>query len=176
MARGQGTAANCRPGAAPRTQTPLSLAPLRESEIPLVQSWFDTEAEAHLGDASLAELAFEEPGRLAYVACEQGQPVGLLIVEPLGSQGLVSMLVAPAARGAGVATRLLRAAQSEPAFAACERLIGGVDADNLASQQACLNAGFRFDGHLLPGEHSGRRFGFVWQRPSPAAEPVASSC
>jgi len=179
MARGQGSCRAARHATARARASspsgPVTLTPLSATTAAELRAWFDEEACAHLGDPSLLDMALAEPNRAAFVGWWDGKAVGLLIVEAqddngsfvnvregAGATGYVSVLVAPQARGQGIGAALLAIAQHNPRFAHLQRLVGGVDADNLASQTICERSGFVRDGFVTSGDEYELRY--LWQR------------
>jgi GNAT superfamily N-acetyltransferase len=163
MARGQGengrTSKGCPVRGGRSTTATVELRAFGEQDAALVRSWFDTAATVHLGDETLVSLVLDEPNRHGLLAYTDGVPVGLLIVEPVGDEGFVTVLVAPEARGRGVGTAMLSALQEEPEFEILD-LVGGVDADNFASQRICEKTGFVRDGYVVPGDWNELRYRF----------------
>ncbi|MCU0268692.1 MAG: GNAT family N-acetyltransferase [Acidimicrobiales bacterium] len=88
----------------------------------------------------------DDPACRLLVGVRDGRPVGTVRVDITAAVGLVSLTVAPEARGAGVGTALLRALVAEmTGDYQVMRLVAEVRHDNPASAGAFAGAGFRRD-------------------------------
>jgi RimJ/RimL family protein N-acetyltransferase len=86
-----------------------------------------------------------DPRTALFIITEGGRPAGQLRLD-LGArrEAEVSITVAPALRGRGVAVRALRAAAAPARRLGAAKLLARIKPDNVASAVAFLKAGFRF--------------------------------
>jgi UDP-2,4-diacetamido-2,4,6-trideoxy-beta-L-altropyranose hydrolase len=92
------------------------------------------------------------PGGRLWIAEEAGDPVGQVRVDVAGGTGTVSIAVAPAHRGRGVGSRVVRAllVEMEPDLEVRE-LRALVHPENAASLRAFVRAGFQDTGRTQRG-------------------------
>ena len=135
---------------------PITLRPARDDEddARLLLEWRN-DAATRAASFSGREVPWEEhrtwfkesladPSRHIFIALDEGRPVSVVRFDArAGGEAEVHVIVAPAARGRGVATRVLRAA--------CElasrelgyvEIIARIKEDNVASRRAFARAGF----------------------------------
>jgi RimJ/RimL family protein N-acetyltransferase len=100
-----------------------------------------------------------DPSTRLWIGEESRTPVGQVRVDRRDDEWLVSIAVAPEARGRGVARALLAALQTEmSASAASGRLMAEVHRDNTASTRAFAAAGFE----AVDVSDEFRRYDWAW--------------
>lgn len=93
-----------------------------------------------------------EPAPRLWIAEEAGEPVGQVRIDLEDETGTVSISVAPARRGRGVGSRMLRALVIEmEADAAVRSLLALVHGENTASLRSFERAGFSDTGRQRRG-------------------------
>jgi ribosomal-protein-alanine N-acetyltransferase len=105
--------------------------------------------QAGIGEAGPAwdEAAFASllalPGRLALVAAEEGEPLGMLLLGLVADEGeIITLAVLPGARRRGLGAALLAAAAAEAAGRGVARLFLEVAEDNAPARALYAGAGF----------------------------------
>jgi RimJ/RimL family protein N-acetyltransferase len=148
---------------------------LGREDLAAVEPWFDDPATRRwLGGRAwprrLVELA-EQPARFALLWEEDGVPVALLDLEvDEAGTAAVALVVAPEARGRGIATAILASVFALAELAGVHRVIGEVERGNDESGALVRAAGF------VPDPAGARDAGFrrwVLLRPRP---PAAAGC
>jgi RimJ/RimL family protein N-acetyltransferase len=79
-----------------------------------------------------------------------GQPVGVIRLNPQNDHATISVTVAPEARGAGIATPLIRAALAYAATVRITRVVAHIRPENGPSQRAFTAAGFLLTDEFEP--------------------------
>lgn len=87
------------------------------------------------------EASLSSPTRRLLIAEEGMVPVGVLRFDTIGDVEELSWIVAPEARGRGIAKRMLKLA----AEMARRRMIANIKETNTASQRAAAAAGFKLE-------------------------------
>ncbi len=100
-------------------------------------------------DAAACLALIQHPDREAYVAVEGGAPVGVLVLSLRGALTgyLQSVCVAPAARGRGVGTALVRFAEAR-IFRESPNVLICVSSFNPGARRLYERLGYRFVGEL----------------------------
>jgi UDP-2,4-diacetamido-2,4,6-trideoxy-beta-L-altropyranose hydrolase len=89
----------------------------------------------------------DDPARLFWIAEQMGRPAGQVRVDVTGSEGTVSIAVAPEQRRRGIGTSILQAMLSEIVHHPEVRTLTALaHSDNVASVRAFERAGFRHVG------------------------------
>lgn len=117
------------------------------------------EAPSAFGSRLAAELDRTEADwrdrlerRTQFVAREEGRPVGTVgcLAEAEGAMELVSMWVAPPARGTGVADLLVDAVVAEARDHGCETIVAWVSEGNEPAERLYVRHGFVRTGRVQP--------------------------
>ena len=153
-----------RPGALTVDRGPpdVALRAARNDDVALVRSWrndpdavrFSTSRRpvSELDHGRWFSAALVDPRVRLWVAEERGIPVGQARLNLDGDAGVLSIAVAPAARGRGVGQQMLRIALAEIER---DHLVAIVTAvthpDNSASMRAFERVGFRRRGRSADG-------------------------
>lgn len=133
------------------TMSEIVFAPLDESGLSTLEAWFeDAELRKRLGGMLPLPAWFErvrrQPGRMAWMTYDLGEPVGLVELEscPDGTAWL-TFLVNPARRDRGYGHRILGAVLFRPEVRCLKRIRAVVQGDNPASLRCFYSVGFGVD-------------------------------
>jgi RimJ/RimL family protein N-acetyltransferase len=137
-------------------EVPITLRPARDDEddARLLLAWRN-DAETRAASFSSREVTWDEhvawfeksladPSRHIYFALEEGRPVGVARLDDRGGgRAEINLIVAPEARGRGIAAPVLRAAcELASRKLGYAEITGRIKEDNAASRRACVRAGF----------------------------------
>lgn len=132
-----------------RNKTNLTFADLTAADLPRIGPWFeDPQTRRWLGGpewaAETLSLARSQSGRYALLCSEGNRPVSLLDIEryPDGTASF-AIVVDPALRRRGIATRALDAMADLPALTGVNALVIGIEHGNFASQAMARRLGFQ---------------------------------
>lgn len=135
------------------TAVGLSARPLAPGDVEQLASWFDDAGTSRwVGHREyphqLLTLA-TRLGRWAFVIVDDQEFVALIDVEceeDDPSVAAIAVVVAPAKRGQRVGRRLFAVVSSRPELVAVDRLVGEVEAGNVAAERCVVAAGFEVEG------------------------------
>lgn len=135
----------------------MDLVPLRDEHLAAIEPWFDdADTQQYLGGRAWIrrelELITTMPGqqyrgrivigRHGWIAVEHGVSVAFVGAEVYDDNtASSSVVVAPEARGQGVAGRALRAMTNRPELAMVHTYWSGVEPDNVASRRVLERLG-----------------------------------
>jgi RimJ/RimL family protein N-acetyltransferase len=144
----------------------LTLRPLAEDDLPIVSRWFeDEEARRWLGGPDWPAKALrlvESLGQLAFVAVDDGRPVGLLDCEVYDDRrASFAIAIDPTLRRKGVGIAAVEALIAHPSMTDVTELFAGVEEGNAASVRLLLRCGFVQVAEI---DHEGFRY---YARPAP---------
>jgi RimJ/RimL family protein N-acetyltransferase len=126
--------------------TTLAYRKVELGDIPLLRGWYsDPESVHQLYAAPEDETDFAyymlQPHR--FVLTDEGTPIGTFRIEEQGGAGVLGILVAPEARGRGIANAVLKFAEEAARALGFHVLSVDIYSDNEPALRAFSRAGFR---------------------------------
>lgn len=115
---------------------------------------FNRELTSSTDHLAWLHRALNDEGRSLLIGDVEGRPVGVVRLDRRGERAVISVTVAPSARGIGLATPLIRGGLRHAAALGISRLDAHIRPQNEASRRAFAAAGFVTDGGV-PAAESG---------------------
>jgi RimJ/RimL family protein N-acetyltransferase len=129
----------------------LIFVPIDEPGLHLLQSWFKNDELQRRYDRptdTWLEYVRNEPGVYAWIIYEDEVPVSHLQLDTEAEgTGYVGLVVKPELRNRGYCKRILRALLDRPEVLQLNRIVGTVEADNVASHRCVEAVGFVQQGN-----------------------------
>ena len=142
----------------------LRLRPFAAADLQLVRPWFDdVETRRWLGGPDWPEetLRLCGPGRDAFLAIWQDEPVGLIDCESYPDRrASFALVTAPQLRGRGLGRAMIAVLLAAPRYDDIDEFFVGIEAGNVASERLMRAAGFAL---VADTDDEGFRY-FAWCR------------